>query len=144
MRMNYRPENKFFILHEGPLGVFNDTLKEFSYEDIEEEECHDDDIMSSTIGDEDDPRLCSPMTDSEDKSSPSPKQHRTITSPTKSLNNTSIVTSADKDFVVKPVKGRKKSKSPDDSSICETVQTKSKSTCEEECALDKQVNNQKV
>ena len=25
-----------FILHEGPLGVFNDTLKEFSYEDIEE------------------------------------------------------------------------------------------------------------
>jgi len=36
-RMNYRPENKFFILHEGPLGVFNDTLKEFSYEDIEEE-----------------------------------------------------------------------------------------------------------
>ena len=35
-RKNYRPENKFFILHEGPLGVFNDTLKEFSYEDIEE------------------------------------------------------------------------------------------------------------
>ena len=26
-RRNYRPENKFFILHEGPLGVFNDTLK---------------------------------------------------------------------------------------------------------------------
>ncbi len=36
-RRNYRPENKFFILHEGPLGVFNDTLKEVSYEDIEEE-----------------------------------------------------------------------------------------------------------
>ena len=35
-RKNYRPENKFFILHEGPLGVFNDTLKEISYEDIEE------------------------------------------------------------------------------------------------------------
>ena len=36
-RKNHRPENKFFILHEGPLGVFNDTLKEVSYEDIEEE-----------------------------------------------------------------------------------------------------------
>ena len=36
-RKNYRPENKFFILHEGPLGVFNDTLKEVSYEEIEEE-----------------------------------------------------------------------------------------------------------
>ena len=35
-RLNYRPENKFFILHEGPLGVFNDTLKEVSYDDIEE------------------------------------------------------------------------------------------------------------
>ena len=29
------PENKFFILHEGPLGVFNDTLKEISYEELE-------------------------------------------------------------------------------------------------------------
>ncbi len=36
-RKNYRPQNKFFILHEGPLGVFNDTLKEVSYEEIEEE-----------------------------------------------------------------------------------------------------------
>ena len=36
-RKNHRPENKFFILHEGPLGVFNDTLKEFSYEDFEEQ-----------------------------------------------------------------------------------------------------------
>jgi len=36
-RKNYKPENKFFILHEGPLGVFNDTLKEVSYEEIEEE-----------------------------------------------------------------------------------------------------------
>ena len=35
-RRNYRPENKFFILHEGPLGVFNDTLKEVSYDDLEE------------------------------------------------------------------------------------------------------------
>ena len=35
-RINYRPENKFFILHEGPLGVFNDTLKEISYDEIEE------------------------------------------------------------------------------------------------------------
>ena len=34
---NYRPQNKFFILHEGPLGVFNDTLKEVSYDEIEEE-----------------------------------------------------------------------------------------------------------
>ncbi len=36
-RLNHRPQNKFFILHEGPLGVFNDTLKEVSYEEIEEE-----------------------------------------------------------------------------------------------------------
>ena len=35
-RKNYRPQNKFFILHEGPLGVFNDTLKEVSYDDIED------------------------------------------------------------------------------------------------------------
>ncbi len=35
-RLNYRPENKFFILHEGPLGVFNETLKEVSYDEIEE------------------------------------------------------------------------------------------------------------
>jgi|TARA_B100000287_G_scaffold417069_1_gene452467 YidC/Oxa1 family membrane protein insertase len=35
-RKNYMPENKFFILHEGPLGVFNDTLKEISYEELEE------------------------------------------------------------------------------------------------------------
>ena len=35
-RLNYRPANKFFILHEGPLGVFNDTLKEVSYDEIEE------------------------------------------------------------------------------------------------------------
>ena len=34
-RKNYMPENKFFILHEGPLGVFNDTLKEISYEELE-------------------------------------------------------------------------------------------------------------
>tara|TARA_B100001564_G_scaffold357101_1_gene372637 strand:+ start:431 stop:2113 length:1683 start_codon:yes stop_codon:yes gene_type:complete len=36
-RKNYEPENKFFILHEGPLGVFNDTLKEISYDELEEE-----------------------------------------------------------------------------------------------------------
>ena len=36
-RKNYRPQNKFFILHEGPLGVFNDTLREVSYDEIEEE-----------------------------------------------------------------------------------------------------------
>ena len=45
-------------------------------EGLEEEDCHDDNI-SSTIGDEEDPRLCSPSTDSEDKFSPSPKQTRT-------------------------------------------------------------------
>ena len=45
-------------------------------EGLEEEDCHDDNI-SSTIGDEEDPRLCSPSTDSEDKCSPSPKQTRT-------------------------------------------------------------------
>ena len=36
-RRNFRPENKFFILHEGPLGVFNDTLKEVSYNELEEQ-----------------------------------------------------------------------------------------------------------
>ncbi len=36
-RKNYRPKNKFFILHEGPLGVFNETLKEISYDELEEE-----------------------------------------------------------------------------------------------------------
>ena len=45
-RKNHTPENKFFILHEGPLGVFNDTLKEFSYEDFEEQSI----IESSTNG----------------------------------------------------------------------------------------------
>ena len=35
-RKNYEPENKFFILHEGPLGVFNDTLKEVSYDERHE------------------------------------------------------------------------------------------------------------
>ena len=35
-RINYKPANKFFILHEGPLGVFNDTLKEVSYDEIED------------------------------------------------------------------------------------------------------------
>ncbi len=35
-RRNYRPQNKFFILHEGPLGVFNETLKEVSYKELEE------------------------------------------------------------------------------------------------------------
>ncbi len=43
-RKNYLPENKFFILHEGPLGVFNDTLKEISYDDLEENE----EIVEST------------------------------------------------------------------------------------------------
>tara|TARA_B100000524_G_scaffold252042_1_gene135952 strand:- start:1563 stop:3251 length:1689 start_codon:yes stop_codon:yes gene_type:complete len=37
-RRNYKPENKFFILHEGPLGVFNDTLKEISYDELKEAE----------------------------------------------------------------------------------------------------------
>ena len=45
-RKNHRPENKFFILHEGPLCVFNDTLKEFSYEDFEEQSI----VESSTNG----------------------------------------------------------------------------------------------
>ncbi len=36
-RKNYRPKNQFFILHEGPLGVFQQTLKELSYDEIEEE-----------------------------------------------------------------------------------------------------------
>ena len=45
-RKNHIPENKFFILHEGPLGVFNDTLKEFSYEDFEENSI----VESSTNG----------------------------------------------------------------------------------------------
>ncbi|MFL2676638.1 MAG: membrane protein insertase YidC [Alphaproteobacteria bacterium] len=46
-RKNHRPANKFFILHEGPLGVFNDTLQEFSYDDIEEEK---EIVESSTNG----------------------------------------------------------------------------------------------
>lgn len=34
----YRPETiDFYILHEGPLGVFNSTLKEMDYGDLEEE-----------------------------------------------------------------------------------------------------------
>ena len=36
-RKNYRPDNKFFILHEGPIGVFDGTLKELSYDDLEEQ-----------------------------------------------------------------------------------------------------------
>jgi len=36
----------FFILHEGPLGVFNDTLKEVDYEDIRD----DGDISMETTG----------------------------------------------------------------------------------------------
>ncbi|MAI60191.1 MAG: membrane protein insertase YidC [Rickettsiales bacterium] len=43
-RKNYEPENKFFILHEGPLGVFNDTLKEVSYDELQE----DKEIVEST------------------------------------------------------------------------------------------------
>ena len=35
-RKNHRPENKFFILHEGPIGVFNQELRELSYDEIEE------------------------------------------------------------------------------------------------------------
>ncbi len=35
-RKNYKPKNQFFILHEGPLGVFNDTLKEVSYDELED------------------------------------------------------------------------------------------------------------
>tara|TARA_B100001057_G_scaffold209475_1_gene210140 strand:+ start:98 stop:1798 length:1701 start_codon:yes stop_codon:yes gene_type:complete len=46
-RKNHRPANKFFILHEGPLGVFNETLKEFSYDDIEEQK---EIVESSTNG----------------------------------------------------------------------------------------------
>ena len=45
-RQNHRPENKFFILLEGPLGVFKDTLKEFSYEDFEGQSI----VESSTNG----------------------------------------------------------------------------------------------
>jgi YidC/Oxa1 family membrane protein insertase len=37
----------FYILHEGPLGVFNDTLKEVDYEDLEEGPA---DITNSTGG----------------------------------------------------------------------------------------------
>ncbi len=36
-RKNFRPENKFFILHEGPIGVFNQNLRELSYDEIEDE-----------------------------------------------------------------------------------------------------------
>ncbi len=30
--------SRFFILHEGPLGVFNDTLKEFDYDDLQDDQ----------------------------------------------------------------------------------------------------------
>ena len=36
-RKNYKPKNKFFILHEGPLGVFNETLREISYDELKDE-----------------------------------------------------------------------------------------------------------
>jgi len=37
----------FFILHEGPLGVFNDTLKEVDYDDLQEVGKHRDAVQST-------------------------------------------------------------------------------------------------
>ena len=42
-RRNHKPQNKFFILHEGPIGVFEENAqagykpKEISYDDLQEE-----------------------------------------------------------------------------------------------------------
>ena len=49
-RKNYRPKNKFFILHEGPLGVFNETLKEISYDELEEEGTINEKTKNGCIG----------------------------------------------------------------------------------------------
>ena len=49
-RKNHRPENKFFILHEGPIGVFNQELKELSYDEIEEEKVITENATSGWIG----------------------------------------------------------------------------------------------
>ena len=49
-RKNFRPKNKFFILHEGPLGVFKQTLKEVSYDEIEEENKIEEESNDGWIG----------------------------------------------------------------------------------------------
>ena len=87
-------------------------------EDIEEEECPDDDNISSTIGDEDDPRLRSPLTDSENKCSPSPKQTQ-IGTMTRSSTSSSNVASSVKGSVGKNLKSKSKSKSPENRKIHE-------------------------
>ena len=49
-RKNHRPENKFFILHEGPIGVFNQELRELSYEEIEESKVISENASNGWIG----------------------------------------------------------------------------------------------
>ena len=49
-RKNHRPENKFFILHEGPIGVFNQELRELSYDEIEEQKVITENASSGWIG----------------------------------------------------------------------------------------------
>ncbi len=49
-RKNHRPENKFFILHEGPIGVFNQELRELSYDEIEEKKVITENASSGWIG----------------------------------------------------------------------------------------------
>ena len=90
-------------------------------DDMEDEECQDDDIMSSTMGDEDDNPLCSPMTGSEEKNNPSQKQNQILTSSIKSPNNADCAMQTDKDVMGKSVKGGKttdKRNSPDNHNKC--------------------------
>ena len=49
-RKNHRPENKFFILHEGPIGVFNQELRELSYDEIEEKKVITENASTGWIG----------------------------------------------------------------------------------------------
>ena len=95
------------------------------------EECHEDDNVSSTICDDEDPRLCSPSTDSEDKNSP-PKFNKA---------NISCVTSKiPKNVKSKPPRG--KSKSPDGKLIGITCQTaKIKDSIEGQCSNDNDNND---
>ena len=100
-------------------------------EDVEEEECHEDDNISSTLEDEEDPRLCSPLTDLEDKSSPSPKQTRT--SATK-VHIGGLASSTRRELIAKTMKNKSKEKSLD--TPFEEATTQNKITNHEEKCTD--------
>lgn len=44
------PTSGFFILHEGPIGVFNETLEELDYDDLEDEGKYDFDSTGGWLG----------------------------------------------------------------------------------------------